>query len=214
MNSNRRKDPNLAAAAESKSDILSYGTCPLRQPKVQLLPLRYGMVERNVPTADVALPYTLQTRPLGVRLLRDGWLYIIDNGTGLLHEYRITNGLVSALLWEGKQVSTDQRSPLNPEVALVFSRSSTLHVTYAEVQWTAAKCNRMLNSQDERARFMQSVSLVNVNGERGAKDLLTLDQNQRWLAELAQDDQFYPVPDGVPDHERTQYLNCAPNIGQ
>ncbi|MEB0080332.1 MULTISPECIES: toxin VasX [unclassified Pseudomonas] len=206
MNTNRRIDPNLAAAAESKSDILSYGTCPLRQPKVQLLPLRYGLVEHTVPTAEVALPYALQTRPLGVRLLRNGWLYIIDNGTGVLHEYRITNGLVSALVWEGKQVSTDQRSAVSAECALIFSRASTLNVTYAEVQWTAAKCNRMLNSEEERARFMQSVSLVNVSCERGAKNLLTLEQTQRWLAELAQDEQLCPVPDDVPADERAPYL--------
>jgi hypothetical protein len=206
MNSTRRKDPNLAAAAESKSDILSYGTCPLRQPKVQLLPLRYGMVERNDPTADLTLPYVLQTRPMGVRLLRNGWLYIIDSSTGFLHEYQITNGLVSALSWEGKKVTTNHRSTLDAEFALVFSRSSTLHVTYAEVQWTAAKCNRMLNSEDERARFMQSVSLVNVDSERGAKDLLTLEQAKRWLAELAEDDQLCPVPDSVPEHERAAYL--------
>lgn len=205
MTTSRRKDPNLAAAAESKSDILGYGMCPLRQPKVQLLPLRYGLVEHADPAGELKLPYTLKSQPLGVRLLRDGWLYIIDSGTGHLHEYKTADGVVSALLWQGTEVATDQRGEQSTQPTLVFARSSTLQVAYAEVQWTAAKCNRMLKSAEERAHFMQSIPLANVNCETGGKDLLTLQQTERWLAELAEDD--VPRPDAtVPEQERAPYL--------
>ncbi|MGV8904163.1 MAG: toxin VasX [Pseudomonas sp.] len=205
MTYNPRKDPNLAAAAESKSDVLGYGMCPLRQLKVQLLPLRYGLVERADPSTELTLPYALKSRPLGVRLLRDGWLYIIDSATRELHEYRVLEGVISALLWQGAEVSSDQREPQSAEPALVFARSSTLHVSFADVQWTAAQCNRMLNSADERAHFMQSVVLANVNCETGGKDLLTLQQTERWLAELAEDDALLPDAD-LPAKERMPYL--------
>ena len=56
--------------------------CPLMKEKVQLLPLRYGLVERLDPSSAIKPPYTLKSRPLGVRLIRDGWLYIIDNSSG------------------------------------------------------------------------------------------------------------------------------------
>jgi len=205
MTTSRRKDPNLAAAAESKNDILSYGTCPLRQTKVQLLPLRYGLVEHRDPSAELRLPYTLQSRPLGIRLLRNGWLYIIDSDTGHLHEYTLVDGQIDALLWQGAEVESDQRRPQSKKPALVFARTSTLHVAYADVQWTAIKCNRMLSSAEERAHLMQAVALTNVNCETGGKDLLTLHQAQRWLAELAEDD--VPRSDSSrPEHERAPYL--------
>ncbi|MEB0048924.1 toxin VasX, partial [Pseudomonas sp. Dout3] len=72
-----------------------------------------ALVEETVdPSADLKLPYALQTRPLGVRMLRDGWLYVIDSVTGHLNEYRVLNGLVSALLHKGAKVDGDQRTAI------------------------------------------------------------------------------------------------------
>ncbi|MHC8299514.1 toxin VasX [Pseudomonas sp. ZS1P83] len=177
---------NLAAAAASKSPIGSLGACPLRQTHVQLLPLRYGLVEKPVdPSAELKLPYALTTRPLGIRMLRDGWLYVIDSMTGHLHEYQVLNGLVSALLHKGAKVAGDQRTPIEERPALVFSRRSTLHVTFAEVQWTAAKCAQVTDSREEREHFMQAVDLGPVHCQTGGEHLLTVAQGKQWLAEIA-----------------------------
>jgi hypothetical protein len=177
---------NLAAAAASKSPIGSLGACPLRQTHVQLLPLRYGLVEKLLdPSAELKLPYALTTRPLGIRLLRDGWLYVIDSVTGHLHEYQVLNGLVSALLHKGAKVDGDQRTPIEERPAMVFSRRSTLHVTFAEVQWTAAKCTQVLDSRAERDHFMQAVDLGPVHCQTGGEHLLTVAQGKQWLAEIA-----------------------------
>ncbi|MDZ4328445.1 MAG: toxin VasX [Pseudomonas sp.] len=215
---------NLAAAAASKSPIGSLGACPLRQPHVQLLPLRYGLVEKPLdPSAELKLPYALTARPLGIRLLRDGWLYIIDSVTGHLHEYQVLNGLVSALLHKGAKVASDQRTPIEERPALVFSRRSTLHVTFAEVQWTAAKCAQVLDNREERKHFMQAVDLGPVHCQTGGEHLLTVAQTKQWLAEVATDaatqrqtEQSADEPDAVllptvqvsdaPEHEREPYL--------
>ncbi|KAB0502868.1 toxin VasX, partial [Pseudomonas lini] len=179
---------NLAAAAASKSPIGSLGACPLRQTHVQLLPLRYGLVEKPLdPSAELKLPYALTTRPLGIRMLRDGWLYVIDSVTGHLHEYQVLNGLVSALLHKGAKVDSDQRTPIEERPALVFSRRSTLHVTFAEVQWTAAKCTQVLDNREEREHFMQAVDLGPVHCQTGGEHLLTVAQGKQWLAEIATD---------------------------
>ncbi|EUB73872.1 hypothetical protein PMI27_003615 [Pseudomonas sp. GM41(2012)] len=177
---------NLAAAAASKSPIGSLGACPLRQTHVQLLPLRYGLVEKPLdPSAELKLPYALTTRPLGIRLLRDGWLYVIDSVTGHLHEYQVLNGLISALLHKGAKLDGDQRTPIEERPALVFSRRSTLHVSFAEVQWTAAKCTQVLDSRAERDHFMQAVDLGPVHCQTGGEHLLTVAQGKQWLAEIA-----------------------------
>ncbi|MDI3275831.1 toxin VasX [Pseudomonas sp. AL03] len=155
---------------------------------MQLLPLRYGLVEKPVdPSAELKLPYALTTRPLGIRLLRDGWLYVIDSVTGHLHEYQVLNGLVSALLHKGAKVDSDLRTPIEERPALVFSRRSTLHVTFAEVQWTAAKCTQVLDSSNEREHFMQAVDLGPVHCQTGGANLLTVAQGKQWLAEIATD---------------------------
>ncbi|MCU1761191.1 hypothetical protein NTD84_15895 [Pseudomonas sp. 14P_8.1_Bac3] len=210
---------NLAAAAASKTAIGSLGACPLRKTHVQLLPLRYGLVETPLdPSAALKLPYALTTRPLGIRLLRDGWLYIIDSVSGDLHEYRVLNGLLNALLHKGKQVGGDRRTPIEERPALVFSRRSTLYVTFAEVQWTVAKCAQVLDSQEEREHFMQLVDLGPVNGATGGEHLLTVEQGQQWLAEVATGQVQQGLADphtatlptvhvsDAPEHEREAYL--------
>ncbi|HCS42060.1 MAG TPA: hypothetical protein DIW52_04430, partial [Pseudomonas sp.] len=84
---------NTAAMAKSAKDVRSpIGLCPLMGQKVQLLALRYGLVEHLDPSPELSMPLKLNSQPLGIRLLRDGYLYLIDNGTGYLHEYRIEQG--------------------------------------------------------------------------------------------------------------------------
>ena len=171
----------------SRSDAkTALGVCPLRNAKVQLLPLRYGLVERLDPSAALAMPYQPTSRPLGIRLLRDGWLYVIDNTSGYLHEYRVQNGEVSQLLWEGNEASQDQRQGVNAQKTLLFSRLTTLHIAYSEVQWTAYKCSHMIGSRAERDYFMQVVDLSKADCVKGGPHLLTEVQAKQWLAEVAE----------------------------
>ncbi|NUT75915.1 hypothetical protein HNO86_12765 [Pseudomonas sp. C1C7] len=210
---------NLAAAAASKAPIGAPAACPLRQTHVQLLPLRYGLVEKNLdPSAELEMPYSLTARPVGIRLLRDGWLYIIDSPSGELNEYRVQGGIVSALLHKGKTVHEDQRAAFEEAPALIFSRKSTLYVTFSEVQWTAAKCRQVLDSAEERRHFMQAVNLATVHCQKGGKHLLTVAQARQWLAELAAEAEPASTPStgtvslprvqvsDAPEHEREPYL--------
>ncbi|WP_448646505.1 toxin VasX [Pseudomonas mohnii] len=210
---------NLAAAAASKSPIGAPAACPLRQTHVQLLPLRYGLVEKTLdPGAELEMPYALTARPLGVRLLRDGWLYLIDSLSGELYEYRVLDGVVSALLHRGKTVHEDQRAAIEERPALIFSRKSTLYVTFAEVQWSAAKCRQVLDSAEERKHFMQAVDLGPVHCQLGSEHLLTVAQARQWLAEVATGAEPATDPQtgevelpavqvsDAPEHEREPYL--------
>ncbi|MGN8144192.1 toxin VasX [Pseudomonas sp. 22105] len=184
---------------------------------MQLLPLSYGLVERAFdPGTELKLPYTLTARPLGIRRLRDGWLYIIDSLSGELYEYRMLDGIVTALLHQGKQVSEDQRAAIEARPALIFPRQSTLYVTLAEVQWTAGKCHQVLDSREEREHFMQAVDLAAVNCLTGGEHLLTVEQTRQWLAEVAAGAEPVAEVDATrmptvqvsdaPEHEREPYL--------
>ncbi len=161
--------------------------CPLMKKEVQLIPLRYGLVERLSPT-DIKMPYKTASKPMGIRLLRDGWLYIVvgNQADAILHEYRIEKGLITQLLWNGNEVSADKRTESIGEAKLIFDKKLMLFATYSEVQWTAVKCSQVIKSPTERQHFMQSVSLSSANALTGSKDLLTPLQAKTWLAELAE----------------------------
>lgn len=199
------KNPNLAD--KTKSDAKSpVGACPLMKNKVQLLPLRYGLVERLDPSAALSLPYRLKSRPLGIRLIRDGWLYVIDNETGYLHEYRVEKGVVSKFVWKGKEAAQDQRQGKLAENSLVFARGSTLHVSFSEVQWTAFKCSQMLKSRKEREHFMQRVDLSKATCAEGGEHLLTSQQAEKWLAEVAEQPSTSAPPAGGNPQEGKDYV--------
>lgn len=190
----------------SRSDAKSaLGVCPLRKTKVQLLPLRYGLVERLDPSAAFAMPYQPTSRPLGIRQLRDGWLYVIDNTSGYLHEYRVQNGEVSQYVWEGNEASQDQRQGMGTQKALLFSRLTTLHIAYSEVQWTAVKCSQMLGSRAERDHFMQVVDLSKADCIKGAAHLLTEAQAKQWLAEVAEPSTSEVSIEGMHPQESQDY---------
>jgi hypothetical protein len=174
---------NLAAKARSTDPIHMGGVCPLMMQTLQLLPVRYGRVEDLDPSLELAMPYNLQSRPLGFRLLRDGFLYIIDSSTGLLHEYKTQDGSVAALLFKGDEVTSDLRDcVIESEPPLVFSRRSVLHVAFCEVQWTAFKCAQVLKVAAEREYFMQRVGFENIQYGEGP-DVFDHRRMSVWLAE-------------------------------
>jgi hypothetical protein len=177
---------NIAAKAKSVKDARSpIGLCPLMGHKVQLLPLRYGLVEHLDPSAKLTMPLKLNSQPLGIRLLRDGYLYIIDNNTGYLHEYRVEHGQISKLLWQGAEVAGDTRTASVGEPHLVFTRQHRLYASYSEIQWTAFKCAQVLKSATERERLMQRIDLASACPMDGGTDLLSKLQAEKWLAEVA-----------------------------
>ena len=66
-------------------------SCPLLK-TVHLLPIRYGRVEVAPAETDPGYPYSLTSRPIGYRLLRHGYLYVLDADAGELHEYLHEDG--------------------------------------------------------------------------------------------------------------------------
>ncbi|MEB0311722.1 hypothetical protein QN382_20860, partial [Pseudomonas sp. 10B1] len=156
---------NLVALSKSATPFGEIGVCPLTKTTIQLLQMRYGLVEPGLdPRADMAMPYTLQSRPLGLQMLRDGFLYVIDSATGLLSEYTVKDGSLEYWLFTGKDIK-EHRTPLGDPPEMIFSRRSVLHVAYAETQWAVAKCRQVLDNASEREHFMQRVDLTQANSE-------------------------------------------------
>jgi hypothetical protein len=185
-----------------------FSVCPLMSNKIQLLPLRYGMVERLDPRDSLSMPYALESRPLGIRLLRDGWLYVIvdQQPQAVLHEYRIEDGVVSQKLWQEGPVTADVRDASVGEPSLIYSRTCTLYVAYAEIQWSAGKCAQVLDNSTEREHFMHPVSLLEVDAMNGAQDLLAPYQAEQWIAEVVEQPSLGSAAAEVNPEENTDYL--------
>ena len=180
-------------------------TCPAPTNNIQLLPLRYGRVERLGSKPDSKI-YARLKRPLGLRLLRDGYLYVIEERSGYLHEYRVENGVPSKLLWKGAEVVQDIRQNSTGEHALVFPNDSILHVAYSELQWTAAKCAQALGNAADRFYFMQKVDLAKADCLKGGVHLKVQKQVSEQLAELAeQPAQQCATPD-ISQAEQQDYV--------
>ncbi|RMN80653.1 hypothetical protein ALQ52_04419, partial [Pseudomonas cannabina pv. alisalensis] len=172
--------------AKSHADARnSMSHCPLMGDKIQLLPLRSGRVERLHSRAD-SLPYSGLKRPLGLRLIRDGYLYVIDETSGYLHEYRLDNGVPTKMLWQDREVAQDVRQTSIGEHTLIFPRDTTLHVAYSELQWTAAKCMHVPGNAADLFYFMQKVNLAEADCQKGGVHLRTEQQIREQLAELAE----------------------------
>lgn len=176
---------NLIAKSKSADSPDAVGVCPLMMQTLQLLPVRYGRVEALDPSLELPMPYKLQSRPLGFRLIRNGFLYVIDSSTGLLHEYQTQDGSVVALLFKGSEVVANRRTAIiETDPALLFSRSGTLHVAFSEVQWTAFKCAQVMKVAAEREYFMQHVSFEGIDYGKG-RDLFDDRPMAVWLAECS-----------------------------
>ncbi|KMM93699.1 toxin VasX [Pseudomonas lundensis] len=185
-NSIPRRNPNNINRSRLDAKV-ALGVCPLSKPTLQLVPLRYGLVDNPAldPANALSMPYRLSSRPLGIRLPRDGWLYVIDSATGELSEYRLLDGLLTQLLLKSTTVTEDERQTSIGPPHLIVSRHSSLYVTYAETQWTARKCQQVLNSAEERTHFMQAVHPGLTNCQTGGTHLLTPQMAEQWLAEVA-----------------------------
>lgn len=182
-------DPNQAAYAASKNDAaIVSSTCPLMNKNVQLLPLRYGLTEHIDPSTELIMPFKLESRPLGIRLVRDGYLYLLNNNTGNLYEYELKDGVVGKMVYKGAEVAKNKRIEEVDVPNLIFSKASTLYVNYSELQWTDRKCMQVLLNHKDRQYFMQEVSLAKADPLNGGIHLLTPEQTENWLAELQSND--------------------------
>lgn len=201
------KSPNNAAKSRDDGKC-AMGGCSLMKAKIQLIPLRYGLVERLDPSSALTMPYKTTSRPLGIRLMRDGWLYVIvdKKPEAVMHEYRIQNGIVTQLLWEKSEITANKRESNVGEAVLVFPRLSKLYVNYSEVQWTAAKCAQVIKHKSEREYFMQKVDLTNADPEKGAAHLLTPSQAEKWIAEVSEQPSKEPTATGAKPEESQDYL--------
>jgi hypothetical protein len=143
---------------------------------------------------DSGYPYSLTSRPLGYRLLRHGYLYVLDADAGELHEYLHENGELTG----------------HNDGKLEYPKQHTLYVCFTDVPLTEHKKTQVLDSQEERAHFMQEIDLASASPVSGGKHLLTPEQAKQWVAEFTEDYTPDAPEDGHPQESEPYHWENQP----
>jgi hypothetical protein len=190
---NDRQSNDLLCWEQPGTPIDEPASCPLLK-SVHLLPIRYGRVEVAPVDTDSGYPYSLSSRPVGYRLLRNGYIYVLDAGAGgdankeKLHEYLYKDGELSG----------------HNGGKLEYPTSHTLYVAFSEMAWTARKKSQVLDDSEERDALLQKIDLASASPLSGGEFLLTPDQAKAWVAEFSEDNAPKP-PEGVYPQESELY---------
>lgn len=169
-------------------------SCPLLK-TVHLLPIRYGRVEVAPTDTDPGYPYSLTSRPLGYRLLRHGFLYVLDADAGELHEYQHEDGELTG----------------HNNGNLEYPVSHTLYVAFSDMAWTARKKAQVLDDPQERDALLQRVDLASASPLSGGRHLLTPEQAEQWVAEFAEDHTPNAPEDGHPQESEPYHWENQPH---
>lgn len=182
-----------AAGIKSANKPGEKASCPLTAEKLQLIPVRYALVEKD--KSDGTLTTQKLNRPIGLRFLRNGWLYVYNEKTKLFHEYNIQNAVPWSNTYTGGKMdgsmddgSDYTRVATSNSRRLIFEKTGcTLYISYSEVQWSPKKCNQIIENVDTRKRYMQQVTLNGVDCGYQSKHLITKEKAKQWVAEYAEE---------------------------
>ncbi|WP_027948045.1 toxin VasX, partial [Litchfieldella anticariensis] len=130
--------------------------------------------------------------PLGLRLMRNGYLYVLDGQTNEIDEYTFSD--------QGATVSGK----------LDYPNDRTIYVCFSEVPWTEAKRAQVRDSREDRDAFMQAVNLAGAGPVSGGEHLIPLDQAEQWVAEFAEDHTPEAPEDGHPQEGEAYHWENEP----
>jgi len=173
---------------DAKSPV---GMCPLTKTEIQLIPVRYALVEQPPTHVAVASAHraSIGYRPVGIRLLEEGgYLYLIHSGRpDIIYAYRLgADGAATKL--EQQALSSAAGKPEfvyhESESAIVVKRAGTIQVLYSRAKLSAKLQGQLLRSAPLRQRLMQTCTVGAFDCLAGARHLLPPDQLEAELADV------------------------------
>ncbi|ELK8589383.1 TPA: hypothetical protein I7203_21405 [Vibrio vulnificus] len=138
---------STSSAVDSNTVYPGLSTDQNREPKTfSIVPIRYAIdMERQTPESVLGRgPLSIST-PYVLRQLRDGWLYIYDDLTQEITEYKV----------EGASLTGD---------ANIYLEGTTLHIAFSLIQWTKRIVDTLKQDSSLRHRWMRRV--VCIEGEQ------------------------------------------------
>ncbi|RQW65019.1 toxin VasX [Vibrio viridaestus] len=184
---------NNAAKSGSSSDAMSaVGECPLKQKKLQLVPIRYALAEHEEPHSSIDSKFKkiVDFRPIGIRPLPvDGYLYVIHSQRqDIIYAYSVkTNGSVQKLEQQALTEGGTEYVYSDSEKALVVDQCGMIEVLYSRTAISPKLQSQLLDSAALRKQLMQRCAVGQFSAGKGAKHLLPPELLSTYLADCHPD---------------------------
>lgn len=183
-------NPNDSARNGNSSDAKGVvGECPLKKHKIQLIPVRYGLVEKKVSHPSIKSRHSgdVKFRAIGIRPLPvDGYLYVIHSQRkDIIYVYSVkTDGSVQKLEQQALSTGGSEYIYSESENALIVERCGSIEILYSRTPISPKLQNQLLDSEKLREQLMQKCSVGQFQAGKGAKHLLPPEQLNQYLADV------------------------------
>ncbi|QXO15649.1 toxin VasX [Vibrio ostreae] len=169
---------NSAKSGQTKDSQDPAGTCPLKLSKLQLIPVRYALVESQPehPAISSRLKPEVSYRHVGVRPIDEGYIYLIHSQRqDIIYVYHIQpDGKVIKL--EQQQLVDGQSGEeyvyLESEQGLFVAREGTIEVLFSPTKISPKLQSQLLDSENLRAKMMQTCDVGSFSCLTGSRHLL------------------------------------------
>ncbi|MFJ7795343.1 toxin VasX [Pseudomonas sp. NPDC096950] len=170
-----------AAKAQPHVDINSTVTpCPASQSEIFVVPVRYALAEERADEPCCVPGVTTQSRPMAVRRLRAGFVYLWQD-QGPLKRYAVSpDGL-----FKKQALEADASPVLDATLAgMALQKIHNAWMLYSEFPLNAEHCQALSGSSTKRQQHMCHVALRTVANELKAEHCPPLTNASKVMAEL------------------------------
>lgn len=207
-------DPNASAAEMSGEPIKGSKTCPLNVNKIQLLPLRYALVENLQPEANILnkaksvpeqapLLTQITSHPVGIRFMRYGWLYVYKyntDGPSILG-FKIQ----ASRIVQGTKIDQEgNKTDYEPALIIDKTEDIQIRVCFCEEEWTTSKAKQVIANEAQRKLLMYPIVVGNLSCDFQSANILTKEQAPKNIADVAEN--HITQPNCYHDEENTPYV--------
>ncbi|MGF1708948.1 toxin VasX [Enterovibrio baiacu] len=181
-----------AKCADTKDAQNPTGLCPLKQDKIQLLPVRYALVETKAEHKAVNSQFTsdIGFRPVGIRpLSANGHIYVIHSARqDIIYAFAVNeNSKVTKLEQKSMQETPKGQKFVytESETGLIVKKSGYIEVLFSRLPISPKLQGQLLNDASLRSEMMQRCNLSSYKADNGSRHLLPPEQLKSYLADCS-----------------------------
>ena len=169
-----------SASGQAHIDINSVGgQCPVHQPFIFVLPVRYACSEQAATHPASQPGITPDSHPMAARLLREGFVYVWQGAQGLQRYAVAINGRLRAQPLH----ADDTRVERGNLCGVAVSKHTPVCMLYTEYPLNPAACQQLLDPQ-VRARRMRQFDMRQLADELQAAHCVPLRDADQLMGEL------------------------------
>ncbi|MFT7681532.1 MAG: hypothetical protein ACI935_000999 [Moritella dasanensis] len=156
--------------------------------QIGILPVRYAFSDKIVESLDEERERLDSTgtnlesglmssgmRDYTLRQLRDGWLYVYNDTTSELDEYKISGLTYTKYNWDTIDQHADSQ-PGDAKSILLYNEGDKLAVSFSPLRWTDRVCEYMTNDAASRDEWMRQLDMSDYKNAPHTADITKLSE--------------------------------------